>query len=208
MKIKIWADVVCPFCYIGLRHIEAALDETGIAATIEMRSFQLDPRPRNKAQSTAEELSDKYGISKEEAKSRVSYVSELGKQAGLNLNFDQTITANTFKAHRLIQAAKETNNTVPLEERLMRAHFTEGLDLEDDAVLRQCALDAGFSAEDTRRALHDDYYKDSVLCDLDEARALGISGVPYFVIDDIYTINGAQPIAEMVKMLESIRDNK
>ncbi|MCB0540664.1 MAG: DsbA family oxidoreductase, partial [Bacteroidetes bacterium] len=205
-KIEIWSDVMCPFCYIGKRNFEEALhqfkDKNEI--DVEWKSFQLDPTiPENMPHTNVlEYLAQKKGMSKEQTKQSMSQVTEMAKSVGLELNFDTALVANSLKAHRLIQKAKEKGLGAQAEERLFKAHFVEGKDFGNINVLKELGIDIGLKPEDIDQAMQKDEYEYQVKLDIQEARQLGVNGVPFFVFNRKYGISGAQPTKVFTSTLE------
>jgi predicted DsbA family dithiol-disulfide isomerase len=203
MKIEIWSDVVCPWCYIGKRRLEHALTEFEHAGDVEIawRSFQLQPdAPRDKAIPTSEYLISRFGP---QATQMTARVAEVAKGDGLDLDFAAALTVNTFDAHRLLHLAADLGVGDAAKERLLRAHFTEGADLSDPDTLVALMKEAGADPERARQVLDGDEYADAVRRDIEEARLLGASGVPFFVIDRAYGISGAQPAETFLQALRT-----
>ncbi len=201
MKVEIWSDVVCPWCYIGKRHMEAALAYFEHADQVEIiwRSYQLDPRaPRHGEEKTLDMLAQKYGVSAAQAMKMQERVSAVAAQAGLEYHLDLTRHENTFDAHRLIHLAAKHGLQAEAEERFFHAHFTEGKPLGDNETLVQLAAEVGVPEDEARAVLDSDAYADAVRADIRRARLLGIQGVPFFAIDEKYGVSGAQP-AELLK---------
>ena len=200
MKIEVWSDIVCPFCYIGKRHYEKALAETGLSDKIELvwRSFQLDPEAdydqASKSKKSYESFAEKKGIPVAQAKQMFDQVNTMAQKAGLNYNFDIAINANTEQAHLLLQKAKEKGLGDAMKERLLKAYFMDGKDLEHEATLIELGKEVGLTAEEVKAALTDKTYADKLKADLKQAQEYGIGGVPFFVVDGKYGINGAQPV--------------
>jgi predicted DsbA family dithiol-disulfide isomerase len=192
VKIEIWSDVVCPWCYIGKRRLESALREFEHADGVEIawRSFQLNPDAPDRAVPTRDYLVRRFGP---QAEAMTARVADLARAEGLELNFDRALTVNTFDAHRGIHLATERNVASAAEERLMRAHFTEGADLSAPETLASLLGEVGVDPDDVRGVLAGTEYADAVRADVEEAYALGATGVPFFVIDRTYGIPGAQP---------------
>jgi predicted DsbA family dithiol-disulfide isomerase len=193
--IEIWSDVVCPWCYIGKRRLEHALADFEHADEVEIvwRSFQLHPEaPPGQAIPTKQYLTDRFGP---QAAQMTGRVAAIGKEEGLDFDFDHALTVNTFDAHRLLHLARAEGVEDRAKERLLRAHFTEGADLSDPDTLIALMKEAGVSEDRARAVIEnpDEYAKD-VDSDIEEARALGANGVPFFVIDRKYGISGAQPV--------------
>jgi predicted DsbA family dithiol-disulfide isomerase len=193
VKIEIWSDVVCPWCYIGKRRLERALGEFEHADEVEItwRSFQLNPdAPAGTAEPTLDYLARRFGP---QGASMTSRVAELGRGEGLDLNFATALTVNTLDAHRVLHLATDLGQGGAVKERLLRAHFTEGADLSDPDTLARLAGQAGVDPDRARAVLASDEYADAVHADAAQCRALGANGVPFFVIDRRYGISGAQP---------------
>ena len=197
MKIEIWSDVMCPFCYIGKRHLEAALEDFPQKDQVEIiwKSFQLNPHmPESSEESVYEYLAKSKGISLEQSKEMHKRVELMAKNAGLHYNFDIAQVANSFKAHRLLQLAKRNNRGNELKEALLQAYFTEGKNTSDKQVLTELAEQVGLTAEDVELALSNEAFANYVRNDIEEARQIRVQGVPFFVFDRKYAISGAQPV--------------
>ncbi|WP_026962796.1 DsbA family oxidoreductase [Alicyclobacillus herbarius] len=204
MKIEVWSDFVCPFCYIGKRHLEQALCSTGLGdkAEVVFKSFELDPdAPVNPGVSVHERLAAKYGMSLEEAKAANAKMAERAAAVGLTYHFDTMIPTNTFDAHRLAQFAVQKGVGEVMVERLFKAYFTDSLHIGDRQVLVQLGVEAGLDKEETEAMLEQGDFTAEVRADEGEAQELGIHGVPFFVINRRYAISGAQPIALFVETL-------
>jgi predicted DsbA family dithiol-disulfide isomerase len=196
MKIEIWSDVACPWCYIGKRRFESALAQFEHRDQIEViwRSYQLDPNaPRTSEKTVNEMLAGKYGVSIAQAAAMNDRVSGLAAQDGLEYHLEQARYGNTFDAHRLIHLAATHHLQDKMKERLLRAYFTEGATLGDTETLVKLAVEVGIDANEARAVLNGDTYANEVQADVQRARRLGIQGVPFFAIDEKYGISGAQP---------------
>lgn len=207
MKVTIWSDFVCPFCYIGKRRFEAALNQFSQKDKVEItfKSFELDPNSITNPNSRIDEIiSAKYGISLEEAKASNDKIIQQAKTVGLNYDFDNLIPANTFKAHRLSHYAKTHGIMKEMTERLMKAYFVESLNIDDAETLSKLAGEVGLSSKDVLTLLQGDKYKDEVREDEKEASDLGITGVPFFVFNDKYAVSGAQPTDAFLEVLNKI----
>jgi predicted DsbA family dithiol-disulfide isomerase len=203
VKIEIWSDVVCPWCYIGKRRLERALGEFEHADEVEItwRSFQLNPdAPAGTAEPTLEYLSRRFGP---QAAAMTTRVAELGRGEGLDLDFGSTLTVNTLDAHRVLHLAADLGLGGAAKERLLRAHFTEGADLSDPETLVRLAGEAGVDSDRAREVLAGTEYADAVRADIELAQAFGASGVPFFVIDRKYGISGAQPSETFLQALRT-----
>lgn len=197
MQIEVWSDVVCPWCYIGKRRFEAALANFEHRAQVKVvwRSFELDPQaPRSSEDTLHQMLAKKYGMSVEQAAAANRRVSVLAAQEGLDYHLDLAHPGNTFDAHRLIHYAASYGLQDAMKERLMRAYFTEGQPVGDLEVLIRLGAEVGLDTEQTRAVLTGGKYADAVAADQREAYLLGISSVPFFVINGKHGISGAQPV--------------
>lgn len=207
MKVEVWSDVMCPFCYIGKRHYEKALEQFSEPATIELewKSFQLDPtipNDLNGQQNTYQYLSASKGMDLEQVKQMTAGVTEMANKAGLHLDFDKALAANTYNAHRIIQMAKNQGVGDAAEENFFNAHFVEGLDVNNAEVLKEIGMRSGLTEEQVTEALTGDDCAYRVNQDILEARNIGVRGVPFFVFNRRYAVSGAQPVEDFVKTLE------
>ena len=196
MKIEVWSDYVCPFCYIGKRELENALEKTGFKdqVEVEFKSYQLSPdSPATSEQSIYEELSEKYGISLEQAKAQTEGVKARAQGVGLAYDFDRMKPANTFKAHRLAKYAESVGKGAEMSERLMSAYFIETQEIGLTDILIDLAVEVGLDRQAVENVLNDDTFATDVLTDVQKASQIGVRGVPFFVINDKYAISGAQP---------------
>lgn len=195
MKVEIWSDVMCPFCYIGKRKFEAALNRFPDTAQlqIEWKSFQLDPGITAGAEKDLYGyLARRKGISYEQARQMHNQVMAMARGVGLQYDFDKAIVANSYDAHRMIQLAKQHGLGDAAEEQLFRAYFTEGKDFGDHQVLLQLAKQIGLDPQRVRELLASDELGDKVKADIAEAEQIGVNGVPFFVFDRKYAVSGAQ----------------
>jgi predicted DsbA family dithiol-disulfide isomerase len=210
VKVEIWSDVVCPWCYIGKRRFEAALarfahrDEV----VVEWKSFELDPGASSapaggdEASTYASRLAAKYATTEAEAQKMLDSMTAAAAAEGLDFRFDQAVSANTFEAHQLIHLAAAHGRQDEVKERLLRAYFTEGEAVGDREVLIRLAAELGLDADATRDALTQQRHASAVRDDEAEATALGIRGVPFFVIDRTYGVSGAQPAEQLLEVLQ------
>lgn len=195
MKVEIWSDVMCPFCYIGKRKFEAALDSLPQKDLIQVvwHSFQLNPnlqyQPERDSYSYLAELK---GQTREWAVKVHDNLTETAKSLGLDYHFGKAKITNSFDAHRVIQLARKYNLTDELEERFFKAYFTDGELMSDHATLIRLAAEAGLPREEVAEMLETNRYADEVIRDAAEARQLGAHGVPFFVMDRKYAVSGAQ----------------
>jgi len=204
MKIDIWSDMVCPFCYIGKRRLEKALEQTETKdAEIIFHAFELNPQsPKKLKVNIHQALADKYRMSLEQAKAANQRVGDMAKGEGLDYNFETMQYTNTFDAHRLVFLARQESKGKELIELLMKAYFIEGKLISDHQTLTHLAIEAGLNPERIRELLESDQYGDEVRKDEADAHQRQISGVPYFVFNDNTALSGAQPTEEFVKSLQ------
>lgn len=205
LKIQIWSDVMCPFCYIGKRKLEEALSqfENKDSVAIEWKSFQLDPSfTATPNESIIDHLAEKYQKNTDWAKTMVQNMTQNAKASGLDFHFEKAILANSLHAHRLLHLAKKHHLSNQLEEVLFKAYLTDGKNVNDLVTLKELGLEVGLEAEAIEEVLHSNMYADAVQEDQEEAQAIGVSGVPFFVIDNKYTVSGAQPSEVFLKTLE------
>jgi predicted DsbA family dithiol-disulfide isomerase len=204
LKVEIWSDVVCPWCYIGKRRFESALEgfEHRDAIEVEFRSFELNPHaPATEDGSLEEGLARKYRISLEEARALHARVTEAAAGEGLDYHFEIAKRGNTFDAHRLIHLAAAEGRQDAMKERLMAAYFTEGRQIGDRSTLIELATEVGIDPDRAGAVLAGDEFAAEVRADEREAAELGITGVPFFVINRRYAVSGAQPSELMLKAL-------
>lgn len=197
MKIEIWSDVMCPFCYIGKRHLETALATLPFKNDIEIdwKSYQLNPAYENVAkESLYDYLSNSKGISLDQAKQMTTQVAEMASNVGLKLDFEKSIPANSFNAHRLIHFAASKGKQDEAEEALFKAHFTETKDIANLEVLLAIANALGLDQTEVKAMLESNAFEEEVRYDIYESQQLGVRGVPFFVIDRKYALSGAQPV--------------
>ncbi len=207
MKVEIFSDIVCPFCYIGKRRFEKALEQFNHKEKVELffRSFQLDPNaPKNPKEDIHSTLAKKYEMSYEEAKKMNDQVADQAREVGLHFDFDKAIHSNTFDAHRLSHYALEEGKMYELMERLMKAHFTDGHNVSEHHVLADLAEEVGLSREESLRVLEDDAYTNDVEQDITLSGQYGVQGVPFFVFNRKYAVSGAQPTEVFLEVLEKV----
>ena len=205
MRVDIWSDVVCPWCYVGKRRFEAALAAFphGDDVQVHWRSFELDPRaPRLREGNHIEHLATKYRIPRDQAEAMDAQITEAAGGVGIDLRLDRARGGNTFDAHRLLHLAADHNLADRVKERLLKGYFTDGEPIGDPATLARLAADAGLPAAEVDDVLAGDRYADAVRTDEATARAYGATAVPFFVIDETYGIAGAQPPEVFANVLE------
>ncbi len=196
VKIDVWSDVACPFCYLGRETLKQALVEFEHADEVEVRfrSFQLNPEaPTEATQDVYDYLSAKYGITREQAISQNQQIVARGVELGIQFNMDQVQMTNTGSAHRLLHLALANGKQDELCGRLFKAYFTDGLNVADPEVLVQLATEVGLPLPTVTEVVEGTGFQNDVDADLNQARAYGITGVPFFVINEKYAISGAQP---------------
>ena len=205
MKIEIWSDIMCPFCYIGKRKLEAALAKFEHKDAIEIiwKSYQLDPTIQYEpGKNIYAYLAERKGFSIAQSTQMHQQVVATAKSVGLTYNFDMAIINNSFDAHRLIQFAKTKNLGDQMEERLFKAYFTEGKNMGDYATLAELGHDIGLHKEEINSVLATGQYSQEVKNDIIEANQLAVRGVPFFVLDRKYAISGAQEEAVFLQTIE------
>jgi predicted DsbA family dithiol-disulfide isomerase len=207
MKIEIWSDIVCPFCYIGKRLLENALANFPHAENVEIqwRSFELDAEAKPEpGVSLYKRLAAKYGNTEEWARQMSANMTQSAAEVGLAFDFDRAVAANTLHAHRLVHLAKRHGKQDAAKERFFKAYLEEGEDLNDFATLTRLALALGLPAAEIEQVLNSQEFEQEVRRDEYEARQIGVRGVPYFVFDDKYAVSGAQPSELFQEVLEKV----
>lgn len=205
MRVEIWSDVMCPFCYIGKRRFEKALRqfEHEDEVAIEWKSFQLNPDMVTDPEADINEyLSEAKGWGLDKAREMHERVTEMAEDEGLEYHMEKAVVANSFDAHRLIQYAKTKGKGEEIEEALFRAYFTEGRNIADHDMLAEIAESAGLDPEDVRQQLKSEGFKQEVKQDINEAHQLGLQGVPFYVFDRTWAVVGAQSPERFLDTLE------
>lgn len=208
MKIEVWSDFVCPFCYIGKRRLEAALNKFEDKDEVEVifKSFELDTSAKKKYEENIHELiAKKYGISLEQAKASNDQLVSQAKEVGLDFNFDDLIPTNTFDAHRVSQYAKAEGKMNELSERILRAYFVDSLNISDHKVLATLAEEVGIDREKALDVLVSGKHGEEVRTDEETASRFGVTGVPFFVINEKYAVSGAQPSELFLEVLQKVK---
>lgn len=207
MKIEIWSDIVCPFCYIGKRNFENALQSFSNKDDVEViwKSFQLNPAISSEEDNGSYQsyLSQKTGWSSEETEKALNSMSEMAKSVGLDYKLTNLKAINTFETQRIIQYAKLKGLDNEAEEAFFKAYFTEEKDLTQREVQVEVLKSIGLNEEDLEKALSDDLYQKMVKADIEEAKQLQITGVPFFVFNRKYAISGAQPSEVFLETLQT-----
>lgn len=202
MELEIYADVVCPWCWIGEQRLLKALDSLDIPVNLRWRAFQLDPTAESAGTPLVQWLGRRYG-GEANARRMFTHVTQVGGDEGLVMDFDRAVSANTFDAHRLIWFARDTGQRA-MVERLHQAHFSEGLDVGSRSVLASLATSLGYDRHRVEQFLSSDDGVAEVRADLAEARDLGITGVPTFVFDGRYAVSGAQDVSTFRRILSAL----
>ena len=205
MLVEIWSDVVCPWCYIGKRRFERALEGFAHRDEVEIvwRSFELDRNaPVERTGSYAEMLGRKYGMDPDRASRTLQHMTDVAAEEGLEFDFGGVRPGNTFDAHRLLHLAAEHGLQEELKERFLRAYFSEGEPVGDATALTRLAVEVGLDGDDVARVLAEGEYTDHVRADEAAAEELGVSGVPFFVLDRRFAVSGAQDSETFARALD------
>jgi protein disulfide-isomerase len=211
MKVEIWSEIMCPFCYIGKRHLEKALESFSGRDEVEItwKSYQLDPSIPMQFEEPIgvyEYLAERKGWSMEQSEQMHNHVVEMAASVGLKYNFDRAVVANSLYAHRVIQFAKEKGLDDAIEEIFFRAYFTDGKDLASVETLVELGVEAGLDAAEIRAAINSEELAYRVSQDIQEGVNLGVRGVPFFVFDRKYGISGAEPIQVFIDTLNQTKN--
>lgn len=210
MKVEIWSDIMCPFCYIGKKHFEKALEQLAFANEIdvEWKGFQLDSSlpVKSSGESTKSYLVKRKGMPESQVEGMFAHLEQAGQKAGIVFRQDISIPVNTFRAHLLVHLAQKEGKGNEMEENLFKAHFTEGKDVGEIEVLSELAMQIGMDREAVTSFLAGEGQSEEVQNDIQEAQNLGISGVPFFVIDRKYAVSGAQPVETFVNALNEAHE--
>jgi predicted DsbA family dithiol-disulfide isomerase len=209
MKVEIWSDVMCPFCYIGKRKFENALKQFPEKDNIqvEWKSFQLSPDLiTDPSKNINQYLMERKGWSYDQAKQANDHVTKMAAEVGLSYHFDKAIVANSFDAHRFSHFAAKHGKGDAAEEALFKAYFTDGKNTADHATLIQLGIDIGLNGNDVKAMLESNEYADEVNRDIYEASQLGARGVPFFVMNRQYAVSGAQPTETFLEALNESYD--
>jgi predicted DsbA family dithiol-disulfide isomerase len=203
VDIQVWSDVICPWCYLGKRRLERALTEFPGVVTVTYRAYQLDPSPVPRPVTVKEAVAAKFG-GPAQAQQMFGHVAAAAATEGLTIDYDRAIAANTFDAHRLIAWAAGQDRQADMVDALQRAHFRDGIDVGSHPALAQVAASIGLDAGAALAYLASEAGTGAVNADLEEARELGITSVPTFVVDGKYAVQGAQEASTLVAALEEI----
>ncbi|WP_437757774.1 DsbA family oxidoreductase [Sorangium sp. So ce1389] len=211
LRVDVWSDIACPWCYVGKRRLEAALARFPHRDSVEVvwRAFELDPSAKRVLEPPvpyAERLAKKYGASVARAEAMIRQMTDVAAADGLDFHFEKVRPGNTFDAHRVLHLAAERGAQDAVKERLLRAYMTEGEAIGDPEVLARLAGEAGLDPDEVRAALEGDAYAREVRADEAEARAIGITGVPFFAFGGRYGASGAQPAEQLLHVLQKAWD--
>lgn len=205
MKVEIWSDVMCPFCYIGKRRIEKALKNFEYADEVDItwRSFQLNPEMKTDPDTSINEyLAKTKGWSLEQARQMNQRVTDMAADEGLEYNMEQAVIANSFDAHRILQFSKDRGKGDEMEEILFKSYFTDGKNIADHRVLIKLSEAIGIDPTETRSILQSDKYANSVKHDIELANGINITGVPFFLFDRKFAVSGARETEVFLKALK------
>ena len=207
IKVEIWSDINCPFCYIGKKNFERALAQFPRAESVEIewKSFELDPFAHPpKGTSNIDLIAQKYGRDRAWVESMNERIADMGRENGLEFHFEKVIPANSFRAHKLLHLAKFYGVQDELKEALLRAKFTDGKDISDEATLINIAESVKLDPAEVKEVLESKRYDADVRGDEERAAMMGIRGVPFFVINGTDALSGAQPPEAFLEVLESM----
>lgn len=210
IKISIWSDFACPYCYIGENRLLNAITDLGIAdkVKIDYRAFELDPKmDPNKVTGVSERFAGKYHVSQQKADEQIEQISQLGRDMGIDFKYATALYTNTLMAHRLMKYAEakyDADTVARLNERLFKAYFVDNAVLNDINVLASAAADVGMNADEVKIMLVGDDYTDAVRADERRAEELRVSGVPFFLIDEKLVIRGAISTEDFKQALKEI----
>ncbi|MBB5148379.1 MULTISPECIES: DsbA family oxidoreductase [Ureibacillus] len=211
MKVEVWSDFVCPFCYIGKKQLEKAIQDTGYfgQVEVELKSFLLDPTTlEDSDEYIYEHLSKKYGMPIDEVMKMTNSVVQRANEVGLQYNFDELKTANTLKAHRLSKWAYSKGKGIEFSERVFHAYFIEGKAIGKEDVLIKLAEEVGLESKEVEEILKSNRFSEEVEKDIQQAQIYGIQGVPFFVFENKYAISGAQPQELFEQTVKKVAEEK
>lgn len=209
ISIDIWSDIVCPFCYIGKRNFENALEDAGLKEKVEVtwHSFELSPEAETNPEGNVyEDLAARKGWTVENTKQMHKQVTQRAKEAGLDYNFDIAVPANSKNAHRLLHLAKKHNVQNEVKESLFKAYFTEGKNIDDAQTLTEIGVKAGVAEEDIKKTLENKMFESEISSDIQQASTIGVQGVPFFVFNRKYGVSGAQPVQTFAEVFDKVSE--
>jgi predicted DsbA family dithiol-disulfide isomerase len=214
IKIDIWSDIACPWCYIGKRRLEAGLaafaeDEAAVPVDVEYHSFELVPdMPVDYEGTNADFLSKRKGMPLDQVEKMTSQVVEIAASVGLDYDFESLRPTNTVQAHQVLHLAKASGKQAELKERLLAAYFVEGQHLADPEVLADLAAEVGLDRDEVVAVLKNDEYLDAVRADQQQAIQYGIQGVPFYVVEGKYGVSGAQASETFLQVLRKVAEER
>jgi predicted DsbA family dithiol-disulfide isomerase len=207
IKVEVWSDINCPFCYIGKKNLERALEKFPRAESVEVewKSFELDPDANPpKDADNVDLIAKKYGRDRSWVESMNERIGDMGKEAGIDFHFEKVKPANSFKAHKLLHLAKHYGIQNEMKEALLFAKFTQGQDIADVETLVKIASSLKLDEKETREVLDGERYDRDVRKDEELAARMGIRGVPFFVVNGSEALSGAQPPEAFIEVLEGM----
>lgn len=204
IKVDVWSDIACPWCYIGKRHFEAAVAQTGVSVAVEYHAYELAPDLPQEFDGTEEEYLRIRGYSADQVEPLLSRIVGAARKVGLRFDYGTLRHTNMLKGHQLVRWAKSQGRQLDMVERVLAAHFEEGRHVGRDESLADLAADIGLDRDEALAALRDERYADDVHADEARARELGISGVPYYVFEGQYGVSGAQPPSTFARVLQQM----
>ncbi|MDI6022012.1 DsbA family oxidoreductase [Leucobacter sp. UT-8R-CII-1-4] len=211
LRVDIWSDIACPWCYIGKRRFEAGVAEftrqnPEIDIEVESHSFELAPdTPDNYEGSEIDFLTKHKGMPREQVEQMLEQMTKMAELEGIEFNFDKLRHANTSRAHRVLHLAKSQGLQAEMQDRLFRAYFSEGRQVSDVETLAELGEEVGLDADEVRDAYNDETFEDAVERDITRARMLGVNGVPYFLFEEKYAVSGAQSAETFANVLEQVQ---
>lgn len=205
MRVDVWSDIACPWCWVGKRHLEEAVRRQGLEREVQIDYHAYELRPKQGATELAKPFLERKFGSAERLAAAHARLSQMGLEAGISYDFEKARLANTFDAHRLAALARSHGRGAAAVERFMRAYHGEGADLASHDELRRLAADVGLGAAEVNEVLASDRFTDAVRSDEAQAVELGITGVPFFVFEGRYGVSGAQPVESFEQVLERVR---
>lgn len=209
MKVEIWSDFMCPFCYIGKRRFENALKAEGVDdVEIIYRSFLLDPElATDPNKNVTQHLAEKKGISIEEAQQLNDYVTQMAADEDLNYDLNNAVVANSRNAHRLLHYAKSKGKQVEFKEALLKAYFEEGKNIDKMDSLKSIGASAGLDDEEVGKVYNSADFTENVIEDIQRAQQIGVKGVPFFVFNEKVALSGAQPIDTFKQVIQKVKND-
>lgn len=207
MKIEVWSDFICPFCYLGKRYLEEALTLFSYAdyVTVEYKSYELSPDTcAHASRSIQDIIAEKHQMSLEHTHNMLNDLQQQARAVGLMYDFSDMSSVNTFDAHRLVKYATKRQKGHAMIERLLRAHLIEGISISARDSLIQLATDVGLNGRDVVQVLNTERYEAKVTCDQKEAEQIGVQHVPFYVFDEQYAVSGLQPANILVEVMENV----